>query len=1203
MKKSFPRTTIYHAIAATLSSMPLAPLFIPSVVSADVTVNGGASPGATYTNAAIVEDVATTNAMTSINNTGNIESDTDNANQVKAQGQEVALKISHNLSTLDNSGNILLDTSSAEVDRDIGVLQITDGAVVGTITNSGTIDSDFMPGANDGIQGMGIDGGANVGSLTNTATGLIRGYEVALRIAGDFAAGTTVGSIVNAGTIESIDNTGVRLSHEAAVGSITNSGTIVGNDGTGLSIGWSSIISGAITNTGTISGDDGSGLVLATESRVDGGITNQAGGTISGANGYYGINLRTRSVIANITNSGDISGQNGIYLQTGSSISGGITNSSSGTITAQINAIYVWDGGTNIAGGITNDGSIIGGEGGIVLQPFMGGSNVTISGDIINTNVITGGNFGIILSGADADISGTIVNSGTITGTNQFGIGVAQGDISGGIDNSGVITSTNSFGIGVFGQGDISGGINNSGAISGASKGITVVSSDISGSIANQVGGTITGTTGFGIAIDSSSDVTAGITNYGTISGAVAGIEIGSTSDISGGITNHAGGLISYTPGGNYRAGIYLNSSNDISGGINNMGTIQGILLEDSSNISGGITNSGTITGCGFGIGIYALSGNNISGGITNLAGGTISGATAAIKFEDDYNAVINNSGLIDGNIILDGNILNLNGTTGRVTGTVSDTTGVVNVNGTFTTENIFNVNDFSIVNGGVFNMAHAVTSATALSNDGTLGVAAGNVVTITGDYTQTANGIFQTGATNDSTYGRLTVSGTADLSASNKVNVVVTAGNTLTEGNVLTDVITAGTLTAGALTVTDNSAIWSFTGIVDSNTIDLSTERSLAFVDAVGGSSSVAHGAATVMDALITRTATPNADMQTVLDEISALATAEEVAQAVQQTLPTLTGHVAISGMNMANSGAANVVHNRLSGFSGFSAGDMVFDDRAFWVKPFGSWTKQSERDGVDGFDADTYGLAIGAEARINSKYRLGAALSYASTDVDSDSSVTASSVDIDSYQLTLYGEKIFGDAISLNVIAAYGLNKNDSTRRIAIGGLNRTATGDFDSWHTLLDAELEHVWKINDKVELAAAFRGQYSYISVESHTEKGAGALNLQNDKTTEDSLVASLGGKANYAIRENHKLFASVDFGYDFMTDQSVATSTYTGGGASFVTEGMEPDKLVYHGGLGYEMLLTNGMELTARYDVEARDDYINQAVSVNFRLPF
>jgi outer membrane autotransporter protein len=342
---------------------------------------------------------------------------------------------------------------------------------------------------------------------------------------------------------------------------------------------------------------------------------------------------------------------------------------------------------------------------------------------------------------------------------------------------------------------------------------------------------------------------------------------------------------------------------------------------------------------------------------------------------------------------------------------------------------------------------------------------------------------------------------------------------------------------------------------------------------------------------------------MQAVLDTLGSLGSANEIGQAVSQLMPGFSGGGAQVALGLAGSSGSQVVSERMSGGQGLSSGDPLFKDRMVWAQPFYSWTDQNERKGVAGYTADSHGLALGADGKVNEQWRIGAALSLAKGEVDGDSPVTRNNLEINTYQLTLYATDQLSKATSLNLQAGFGANDNDSSRHIVFGGLDRIANGDYTSWHTLLDAELEHRYTVSEKASVASYLRAQYTYVNVEDYTETGAGAINLHMDDNNEDSLVLTVGGRGAYAFTEQTKLTGHLGAGYDLMASQSSVTASFAGGGPAFVTEGLDPASFVLQGGLGLEMLTANGLTVTARYDVDGREDYTNQVASLKFQMPF
>lgn len=709
--------------------------------------------------------------------------------------------------------------------------------------------------------------------------------------------------------------------------------------------------------------------------------------------------------------------------------------------------------------------------------------------------------------------------------------------------------------------------------------------------------GSITGGATF-ISVQADGGVAAGsVSNSGDLSNQL-GILVQGASTLDS-ITNNDGGVITGA-GGLGDGAIHVGGNSAITGMITNSagGNITSVNngIRIVSSAAGGIVNSGAIAAGRMGIWVESST----VGTIANS--GTIQGALAAIRIDAPVAPVtINNSGELIGAVILTDSTLNLDGASGRVTGPVSGAGSTVNVNGAFTSENTFAVDFFNIASGGVFNMADTVSVVEVFNNRGTLSVAAGDTVTINGPYHQHAGGVFQTGVSSSANYGRLVVNDGADLIESSRIDVKVNPGATLANGDVLADVLSATGLDMGTPQVTDNRALWNFIAAKDGNTIDLTADQQ-TFVEAAGslGVTPVATGVAGALDAI--QSAGLGGELGGLIGIFNEFTDAE-FAEALPQLMPVFAGSGTQIALRLAEKSGAQVVHDRMGGGQGLSSGDQLLKDRVAWAQPFYSWTGQSERKGVAGYDADSYGLAVGADGQVSKEWRLGAAISVAKAEVDGDSPVTRDNLDIETAQASLYATGQLSEATRLNLQAGVGASGNDSSRHIQFGGMNRLANGDYASWHTLLDAEVEHLNTVNSKTTLTAYLRGQYAHVRTEGYDETGAGALNLRVDDNDEDSLIVTIGGKGAYAVSEQVKLTGHLGVGYDLMAGQASVSAAFTGGGPTFVTEGLNPSPYVMRGGIGFEMLAANGLTVTAQYDVDGREDYTSQVASIKFQMPF
>lgn len=560
----------------------------------------------------------------------------------------------------------------------------------------------------------------------------------------------------------------------ASGGVITVSSAVAATDqdACSLSAAQSAVVqgSGSITMA-AVGAEDFAGIVVpegVTATRV----TNGGAISVSGSNRLHGI--RVEGTLTNgIANTGSIYG-------------GGTPFDSQGIRIVEV-----------LQGGLSNSGTISGSADGIrvggVSRPIIGVALATLSGSL--TNAATG-----LISGPTGIIVGTfaavdaIVNEGSIKA-----IGTDAGRGRGLFLQGGSIGSVENRAGGVIG-GDsprqFSGVLVDYGTI-------TTMSNAAGASIVG--GGTASGLVGIGA---SEYGAITSLVNAGMVEGPSAGMSFAR--------------IDSLTNTGTIRATTAVGHGMVIDGGEG--GPAQSV-----------ISNSGTIAGGASGVGIlissyclvddYCTEGGLV-GSISNS--GTISGGGAAIRASAKSPVLsgITNTGTLQGAVELDRSTLNLDGPAGRITGSVTGTTGShVFVNGTFTSENTFNVGHFEIASTGVFKMKHAVTvvTNTTFVNAGVLEVAATDTASITGPYSQSASGTYRIGANSTSAFGKTVVVGSAAFPADANINVVVSNCGAFSPGNVLPAVFSATSMTTTTFAVTDNCPAFNFVASRNGNAIDLS--------------------------------------------------------------------------------------------------------------------------------------------------------------------------------------------------------------------------------------------------------------------------------------------------------------------------------------------------------------------------------------------
>jgi autotransporter family porin len=1168
------KLTVAMATVTAMLSLSALP-----ALAATYTINGvDASPTTAATllvlSTGAFEDVSINSAMTTVTNNGTISADIDNANQVRtgiAGSQEVALLISANIDTFDNSGDIVLDTTPATgtvyKNQAQGMLHINNLAVIGNFTNSGDINSlNGVASGLSGISGMSLDN-STITSMTNQVSGRIEGGALGLSL----SSSATITTLENNGLIQG-GQEGIRLS-DSTITTLTNQATGTINGGIRLLSGGSASI-GTLTNKGLIQG-----TILLENGTAINTLTNQATGTLDA------ITIQAGANITQLTNNGQIN--NRIKVDSGGNITQ-LDNAAGGTISSGILYQGELTGSLSNAGTIKNEGT---NNSGRSIEMSNG-----LSGSITNSGLISANFIGTTssISAVGIDVQGlasgsiTVTNTGSITANasitspaDSSAEATAQGirvdDLTGiiNIENGGTITATASALSGTSGA---------------AANGVSVANLMTGGSLTNNgtiiargsIGGdaSSTGVSARGISINS---LDGSVINNNTIlveasainqnDAFAEGIFVG-TFNTTGQIINantitvnataaNPAAMASNTSA--LATGIRF-SSNALDGTLDNQGDIVvtatglgagpanafGINSEATiSAVTGTWTNSGNISAIG--VGIAAAEGVHIG----NFTGSFINSGTISAADEVGHNRAIN---ITQGS----GTFNNLSG------GLVS---GDIEIGGTVT-----------------------------VTNAGTLSLPASAVGHIAGDYTQTATGLFRLSADSNSVFGQLLVGGTATLGSNANIDVDVNTVNTLANGQILASVLSAETLTSdGTFNVTDNSSIFNFSGSLSGTgtAVDLTVEKGITVADAVAFSGILSGtGAATVFDHLIENGGGTVA-MADVITALGQLATEQQVADAVESTLPSISGGVALA-TNMATHAVTKVIASRQDLTRGLSSGDGMMTDRHIWLKPFGSKTEQDNRQGVTGYDIDSYGLALGFDGDVSASWNVGFAFAYMNSDVESNSAAGRQAIDIDSYQAKVYATNMLDDVTTLNLQAGVGISNYDSRRHIFTGDI---ANADYDSWNVQLNAELERSYQLNVKATLTPYVHADYSYVDVESYNEAGAGALSLNVGADSADSLIIGTGLKGTHAISDSLLLMADAGIGYDVMTDRSSLTSSFAGGGANFSTEGMKPDQVVYNAGVDAKYSLGNGTEISASYNIDTRQDYTDQSVSVTFRVLF
>jgi hypothetical protein len=725
----------------------------------------------------------------------------------------------------------LTNASTVQVNNDT-VLYL-----VGTIVNNGQIQENSINNNTDIILSTGNVTLSGSGTLvmSNNTNNFIYGasgnYVLtnASTIEGSGNIGDNQMTLVNSGTINANDTNSLVIQTS---GTFDNTGTIEATNTGNLTVetNVANFVNYNSTTTTLTGGNyvaNGGNLILPLATGSNGITTLAAGATEEGGSQILNSNDSNANALSSLTSitstgaltiggvaftdAGAFSNAGSLTILSGESFKvGSLAQISGTTLTA---GTYVLDANLNLTGAaqnITTNAATVTLAGGTIENAnstnafknlatnsgkltLANGTTFTTVSNFSNTGTLainTGSSMTLGGSGTLAQISGSTITGGTF---------VLDGNLN---INSGVNITTNASTITLGGGNLESGSANALANLASNTKSLT---------LANNVNFTTVGSfTSFGsLTVNSGSNFTVNpsgtdtLTNYHN-TGADANELVGGTYTVGGTLAFNAGltgaikvddatitmegtGLIENTTTGAASTNALVN--------LNSISSTGSFTLADGANFTavGNFTNGNKLTvDAGS---IFALTGSNV---LTNLASGTLTGGTYTVGGTLQLTSA-------NGGITTNAATLTLTGTTAQILdGTTNALAGFDNNTGSFTLSSLATLAD----------------STNTFTNSGTVDIAKGSTITITGtghSYSQTAGQTTVDGSLT-SLLGGTTVTGGTILGAG-------TVKGNLTTGNATGTAVTinAGDSgKAGLLSITGKYtqlATGNFTGLVSGTT------------------------------------------------------------------------------------------------------------------------------------------------------------------------------------------------------------------------------------------------------------------------------------------------------------------------------------------------------------------------------------------------
>ncbi|MCB9964440.1 MAG: autotransporter domain-containing protein [Rhodospirillales bacterium] len=462
---------------------------------------------------------------------------------------------------------------------------------------------------------------------------------------------------------------------------------------------------------------------------------------------------------------------------------------------------------------------------------------------------------------------------------------------------------------------------------------------------------------------------------------------------------------------------------------------------------------------------------------------------------------------------------------------------------------------------------------------------------------------------------GKLTSGGMATVATGTLLDIDLTNATVITNGTSYT--IIDGTGGTNVMAITDANININGTGSNKTALLTFTTTggEDLTLNVARASINTVATtGNTPLADALDTIGTSGGSELDTLFTTINNTTSSEEINALLESASPEMDNSQS-QGVFEATGQSLEVVNERIANFrsgrefaslsssgqTGLSAGDSMSGGYGMWIQGFGGTADQGNVDGIFGYEADTYGMAVGADKEVGDDWALGISCSYSRTDIDNNSGTK--DTDIDSYQLNIYGswERL---GYYVDTIAGAAFNQYETTRRIIAPTL--TAKGDFEGQTYMGQVSGGRLFTLTNGIDVTPNAGLLYAHNRTDNYTETGAGAQNISINQDNADRLEGKIGvniaktfEQSDMKIRPELKLAVA----HDFIGDEQQATANFAGVGTTFRTEAADVEKTSFKIGAGVDFMNRNNVTFSANYDFETKSDYKSHIGSLKVRYEF
>lgn len=353
---------------------------------------------------------------------------------------------------------------------------------------------------------------------------------------------------------------------------------------------------------------------------------------------------------------------------------------------------------------------------------------------------------------------------------------------------------------------------------------------------------------------------------------------------------------------------------------------------------------------------------------------------------------------------------------------------------------------------------------------------------------------------------------------------------------------------------------------------------------DSVSASTSSPVAAAVTEKLAQLSNSTNAAEQKAYVDALTAVA--PEVAPMVQQTQSETANQVFGAVSTRLTGGSIS------TGGEGMASGDSIFKRGAMWVQGLFNKSKLDDTSKAKGFDADSSGIAFGAEKFVTDDTKVGIGYAYTNTDIDG----FMRSTDVDTHTAILYGE-YKPSKWYVNGIATYGWSDYEESKSVAGVGVK----SDYDVETFGLQAMTGYDMNVNG---LGITPEAGLRYVHIKQDAYKDSADQKVSGNDS--DILTGVIGAKVSKSWElengMNIKPEVRVAATYDLMNDDVNSVVTLANGSA-YAVEGEALDRFGMEFGAGVTAEVNDNVELSLGYEGKFREDYQDHTGLINAKYKF